>query len=94
MSYLKPPQVPAPCARRIDSSVHLDRVDDRRSGGFHRRERRGEHRDDLGIRRIALVGLTEDADPRAAQAVLLQGVGVRGRDRSRPASRRELRRER
>ena len=72
MSYLKPPHVPAPCcpADLIDVDAHW--VHDRGAGALHVFERRREHLDDLGIGRVALVCLTQDADPGAFEGVFVQ----------------------
>ena len=71
MSYLNPPHVPAPCVPADLIEVDAHRIDDRRAGALQVLERRREHLDDLGIGRVALVGLAQDADPRAFQAVFV-----------------------
>ena len=65
---LRAPDVVEIDARRID--------DDRRPARFRSSTRRHEDLDDLRIGRVALVGLAQDADARALQAVLAAATRV------------------
>ena len=78
MSYLKPPQLPAPAARLMLVERHGRRIDDHGARLPHLVERRGEHLHDLRIRRVALVGLAQHADARAFQAIAFQRPRVVG----------------
>ena len=62
MSYLNPPHVPAPCCRRSLIEIDADGIDDDGPGALQVVDRRHEDLDDLRVRRVALVGLAQDAD--------------------------------
>ena len=73
MSYLNPMHGPTPCWRRMPSSPSIARrIDNGRAGAPEIVDGAHEDVDDLGIGRVALVRLTQDADARAAQAVAHQ----------------------